>query len=109
TDELVQGGQALRAKVLGLRPRYLAVLGVGAYRSAFHRPQAQPGPQEEPSLGETRVWVLPNPSGLNAHYPLEALVEMFAALRREVEAGQPGSEDGKRQTGRKDGNTQPEE
>jgi TDG/mug DNA glycosylase family protein len=58
----------------------LAVLGVGAYRSAFVRPAAIPGPQPE-ELEGTPVWVLPNPSGLNAHYGLAALVRQFRALR----------------------------
>ena len=57
-----------------------------AYRTAFGAPGAAVGPQEEP-LGGTRVWVLPNPSGLNAHYQLPALVEEFGRLREAVERG----------------------
>lgn len=78
--ELVAGGEVLRAKVRQLRPDWLAVVGIGAYRSAFASPRAVVGPQED-TVGETRVWVLPNPSGLNAHWPAPALAEEFARLR----------------------------
>jgi TDG/mug DNA glycosylase family protein len=61
----------------------LAVLGVGAYRAAFDRPEAQVGPQNE-MIGKTRLWVLPNPSGLNAHYQAARLAEVFRELRRSV-------------------------
>jgi TDG/mug DNA glycosylase family protein len=82
--ELVEGGELLAAKVRLLRPRWLAVVGIGAYRAAFGRPTAAVGPQEDPpgGLGGTRVWVLPNPSGLNAHWPAGALAEEFARLRQ---------------------------
>ncbi len=79
-EELVAGGRALRAKVLALGPRWLAVCGVTAYRTAFGVPGASIGRQPEP-VGETRVWVLPNPSGLNAHYSAAALAEEFRRLR----------------------------
>jgi len=79
--ELEAGAQELRAKLRRYRPRWLAVLGAGAYRTAFERPSAGVG--EQPDLLEgARVWVLPNPSGRNAHYRLPALVEEFARLRR---------------------------
>lgn len=78
--ELLEGGRILREKVLDLRPAWLAVVGIGAYRTAFGRRDAVVGPQEE-RLGDTRVWVLPNPSGLNAHWPAAALAEEFARLR----------------------------
>jgi TDG/mug DNA glycosylase family protein len=78
--ELVAGGQVLVHKVGELQPRWLAVLGVMAWRSAFNRPGATVGPQPE-TIGGTRVWVLPNPSGLNAHYSLAALAAEFSALR----------------------------
>src|SRR5919202_564797 len=65
--EFIAGGRRLRAKVRRYAPRFLAVLGIGAYRAAFNRPQAALGLQSE-RLGATAVWVLPNPSGLNAHY-----------------------------------------
>ena len=79
-EEYVAGGRLLRAKVEEYRPRILAVLGVGAYRTAFDRPKATLGPQPEP-LGATWVWVLPNPSGLNAHYQLDALAALFREVR----------------------------
>ena len=82
-DELAQGGKALRAKVKRYRPRYLAVLGIGAYRSAFARPDAALGLQAE-TLGATQIWVLPNPSGLNAHYGAPQLAALFRALREAV-------------------------
>ena len=85
-DELVLGGRLLRDKVLLLRPRWLAVLGVMAYRTGFGVPKATTGPQET-AVGDTRVWVLPNPSGLNAHYSAQALAEEFAALRQAVASG----------------------
>jgi TDG/mug DNA glycosylase family protein len=82
--ELVAGGELLRARVAQFRPRWLAVLGVGAYRTAFARPKAVIGEQPD-ALGGTRVWVLPNPSGLNAHYTLDRLAEAFAELRHGVD------------------------
>ncbi|MBP0452380.1 G/U mismatch-specific DNA glycosylase [Kitasatospora sp. RG8] len=83
-DELREGGAALTGRVLRLRPRVLAVLGIGAYRTAFGRRTAAVGRQEE-GIGETEVWVLPNPSGLNAHYTLDGLAEEFGRLRAAVE------------------------
>jgi double-stranded uracil-DNA glycosylase len=79
-DELRQGGIVLRAKVGRLRPRWLAVVGVTAYRTAFGRPHATVGPQQE-TLGGARLWVLPNPSGLNGHWPAPALAAEFGRLR----------------------------
>jgi TDG/mug DNA glycosylase family protein len=79
-EEFVAGGKELRARVKRYSPRYLAVLGVGAYRIAFDRPKATLGLQEE-TIGETQVWVLPNPSGLNAHYRARDLARLFAQLR----------------------------
>ena len=82
--ELVEGGATLAALVATWRPRVLAVLGVTAYRAAFARPKASVGLQPD-RFGDTAVWVLPNPSGLNAHYQIAELAEAFAALRRYVE------------------------
>ncbi|MDH6137467.1 TDG/mug DNA glycosylase family protein [Kitasatospora sp. MAA4] len=79
-DEFRQGGEALVERVARLRPQVLAVLGLGAYRTAFGRPRTAVGRQPD-GLGDTDVWVLPNPSGLNAHYTLDALAAEFAALR----------------------------
>jgi TDG/mug DNA glycosylase family protein len=79
-DELAAGGERLRALVADVRPAWLAVVGITAYRAAFAEPRAVVGPQER-TLGGTRIWVLPNPSGLNAHWPVEAMTEEFARLR----------------------------
>ncbi|WP_450097575.1 G/U mismatch-specific DNA glycosylase [Stigmatella hybrida] len=84
--ELVQGGRQLVDKVRRYRPRFIAVLGVSAYRAAFNRPEAVLGLQPEP-LGEARLWVLPNPSGLNAHYRLEDLARLYAELRHVAASG----------------------
>ncbi|MCD2193207.1 G/U mismatch-specific DNA glycosylase [Actinomycetospora endophytica] len=81
--ELTAGGERLRALVATTRPAWLAVVGIVAYRVAFADRAAVVGPQE-PRIGDTRIWVLPNPSGLNAHYTPAALGEAFAALHRAV-------------------------
>ena len=83
-DELRAGAARLRELVAETGPAWLAVVGVTAYRTAFAAPRAVVGPQEE-RLGATRVWVLPNPSGLNAHWQLPELVAEFARLRAAVE------------------------
>ncbi|HEX8824315.1 MAG TPA: G/U mismatch-specific DNA glycosylase [Archangium sp.] len=83
-EELAEGGRRLERKVRRYQPRVLAVLGIGAWRTAFGHPRASLGPQPE-SLGGARVWVLPNPSGLNAHYQPEALARLFRELRLAVE------------------------
>ena len=83
-EEFVEGGRILEKKVAKFRPKMLAVLGLGAYRTAFNRPAAQVGPQTE-TLGGTRIWLLPNPSGLNAHYQLADLIELFRSVRLAVE------------------------
>lgn len=77
--ETVAGGERLRALVAERRPAWLGVVGVTAYRTAFGVPGTVVGPQDEP-WGGTRVWVLPNPSGLNAHWSVEAMVTEFARL-----------------------------
>ncbi|MFR9779453.1 G/U mismatch-specific DNA glycosylase [Micromonospora sp. MS34] len=78
--ELVAGAEALTAKVERYRPRWVAVVGVTAYRIGFARPKAGFGPQPE-RLGPARLWVLPNPSGLNAHFTPETLGAAFGELR----------------------------
>ncbi len=77
--ELVTGGDRLRELVRRVRPAWLAVVGITAYRVAFTAPKAVVGPQPG-ALGATRVWVLPNPSGLNAHYQLPELIAEFTRL-----------------------------
>jgi TDG/mug DNA glycosylase family protein len=80
-EELVEGGRFLEQTVLRYQPRYLAIVGIGAHRTAFQRPKAKMGLQEE-TIGKTSIWVLPNPSGLNANYQPAQLVELFAELRK---------------------------
>jgi TDG/mug DNA glycosylase family protein len=79
-EEYVEGGRLLTAKVELLRPGWLAVVGVTAYRAAFGDRKAVIGPQER-TIGDTRVWVLPNPSGLNAHWTAATMAEEFGRLR----------------------------
>lgn len=79
--ELRAGARALARKVARYEPRIVAFLGISAYRSALERPRAKLGPQPEP-LAQAPVWVLPNPSGLNAHHQMPDLVSRFAELGR---------------------------
>jgi TDG/mug DNA glycosylase family protein len=79
-EELIEGGALLERRVKRYQPRYLAIVGIGAYRTAFGRPKAKMGLQDE-TVGATKIWVLPNPSGLNANYRPAELVELFAELR----------------------------
>jgi TDG/mug DNA glycosylase family protein len=82
--EFLTGARILTDKITHLRPLWLAVVGVTAYRAAFGRRHAAVGPQDE-AIGETRLWVLPNPSGLNALWTTPKLVEAFRDLRLRVE------------------------
>lgn len=79
-EEIINGGARLNRKVVRYRPKVLAVLGVGAYRTAFNRPKAIVGKQKE-MIGKTVVWVLPNTSGLNANYQTPELTRLFRELR----------------------------
>jgi TDG/mug DNA glycosylase family protein len=79
-EELTRGAAILEEKVRRFRPRAVAVLGVTAYRVGFERAKAQLGQQEE-TLGGRPLWVLPNPSGLNAHHQLADLAGSFRSLR----------------------------
>jgi len=83
-DELVAGQRRLKAKLKRYQPQVVAVLGISAYRTAFAQRTIALGQQPE-RLANTVVWILPNPSGLNAHYQLVNLVEHFGALRQAVE------------------------
>jgi double-stranded uracil-DNA glycosylase len=83
--ELRAGGQHLEATAERFAPAYVAVLGVTAYRAAFGEPKAALGEQAR-MLGPSRLWVLPNPSGLNAHFTPSSLARLFAELRETVEA-----------------------
>lgn len=82
-DELRDGAIRLQKLVDKYRPRFVAVAGVTAYRIAFGRPRAAIGPQDE-TLGPARLWILPNPSGLNASWTLPRLAEAFRELREAV-------------------------
>jgi TDG/mug DNA glycosylase family protein len=82
-EELIAGRKRLAAKMNRFRPRCVAVLGIGAYRTAFEQPRALLGKQLE-TLGGAVLWVLPNPSGLNANHQLGDLIALFHALRRSV-------------------------
>ena len=79
-EELAAGGHLLRAKCARLRPRWLAVLGVTSYRIAFGQPHAAVGAQDV-KLDGTGLWVLPNPSGLNAHWTITQLTGAFRELK----------------------------
>jgi TDG/mug DNA glycosylase family protein len=75
-DELRAGGEQLRGLVRQLRPRVVAVAGITAYRSAFRQPKAVMGEQPDGFEGQ-RLWVVPNPSGLNAHETTESLADAY--------------------------------
>ena len=82
-DELRSGRLKLARKVRRFRPRCVAVVGIGAFRVAFDRPRATTGLQPEP-LASADVWVLPNPSGLNANHQLPDLARAFRAVRKHL-------------------------
>ena len=79
-EEFLSGARILEKKIHHFKPKYVAILGVGAYRIAFRHPKAVIGPQDEP-LGGALVWTLPSPSGLNANYQLDDLARLFIKLR----------------------------
>lgn len=83
-EELVAGGQQLVALAEEFRPRWIAILGVTSFRVAFHQPKATIGPQEI-KIGPSNVWLLTNPSGLNAHFTPARLAEVFADLKNALE------------------------
>jgi TDG/mug DNA glycosylase family protein len=78
-EEYVQGGERLVEKVMRYRPGVLAILGLGAYRTAFGRPNASVGLQSR-TIDGVPIWLLPNPSGLNAHYQLADLARLLREL-----------------------------
>jgi len=84
-EELRAGAAALERLVATHRPRMLAIVGIGAWRTAFGRPRAVPGPQPD-TVAEVALWGLPNPSGPNAHPQLPELAERFAARPDAVSA-----------------------
>lgn len=79
-EQFIAGGKRLEERVLHHQPQVLAILGIGAYRKGFGRNKAIMGKQAE-TIGETDIWVLPNPSGLNAHYQLPDLARVYGELR----------------------------
>src|SRR2546430_9368191 len=83
-EDFVKGGRILRRKVRRYRPRIVAILGIEAYRKAFGRVDVEIGEQEE-TIGDARLWVLPNPSGLNANYQPKDFTRLFRKLRRAAE------------------------
>ena len=83
-EDFVRGGRTLRRKVRRYRPRIVAILGIEAYRKAFGQLEVQIGEQDE-TIGEARLWVLPNPSGLNANYQLKDFTRLFRKLRKAAE------------------------
>ncbi len=82
-EEFVEGGKILVRKIRKYKPRFLAVLGIGAFRTAFNQREAKLGLQAK-EIGGAKVWLLPNPSGLNAHYQLGDLAALFGELRRAI-------------------------
>jgi TDG/mug DNA glycosylase family protein len=84
--ELVTGGELLAAKIRIYRPKAVAILGISAFRAAFNRPRSMIGPQPE-MLPPADIWVLPNPSGLNAHYTPTDLARIFREFRQAIGLG----------------------
>jgi double-stranded uracil-DNA glycosylase len=87
-DEIRAGRPRLLRTVRKWRPAWVAVLGVTAYRTAFAAPKAKVGEQGE-NIGDARLWVLPNPSGLNAHYQQPDLTAAYTQLRKAMESTSP--------------------
>ncbi len=83
-EEIVAGGQQLVKRVEKFQPKILAVLAMTAYRTAFSEPKGKLGPQER-MIGNTKIWLLPNPSGLNANYQLPDFARLFAELKNAAE------------------------
>ena len=84
-QEIIEGGRRLVERVEKYQPKILAVLAMTAYRTAFNRPRAKLGLQDE-KIGRSQIWLLPNPSGLNANYQLPDFVRLFIELRKASES-----------------------
>ena len=84
--ELQAGGERLKELVAQHQPRFVAVAGVTAYRDSFVKKRAQVGRQTE-TIGRSGLWIVPNPSGLNAHWPLAAIIEEFQRLHTVAASG----------------------
>ena len=85
-EELREGAGILTATAAEYRPAWIGMVGITAYRAGFERRTAKIGPQQA-RIADSRIWVLPNPSGLNAHWSAQALGEEFGRFRAAVEAG----------------------
>ena len=83
-EELAAGAHILEDKVRRYKPHCVAVLGISAYRQAFNLPKAQIGRQPE-RLGGAILWVLPNPSGLNAHFQVDDLAALFKEMKKDCD------------------------
>jgi double-stranded uracil-DNA glycosylase len=83
-QDLLRGAKRLEKKVSRFQPHCVAFLGISTYQSAVDRTASSVGPQKA-SFGGAHVWLLPNPSGLNAHYQLPALVRLFRDLRLQID------------------------
>ena len=81
TAELRAGAVELTERLAGWGPKVVAVAGVTAYRTAFRQPQVQLGRQEA-ALGGGELWIVPNPSGLNAHETVDTLADRYAEVAR---------------------------
>lgn len=81
TEELRAGAAALVARLQRWSPRVVAIAGITAYRTAFGRRAARPGPQPE-TLAGAALWVVPNPSGLNAHETVDSLAAQYREVAR---------------------------
>jgi len=88
-EELQAGAAALEGRVRRLVPEWVAFVGIQAYRQGFGRRSAVVGRQPG-RLGPAGLWVLPNPSGLQAHYSLADMIEAFAGLRQASGMGRVG-------------------
>ncbi|NER00941.1 MAG: mismatch-specific DNA-glycosylase, partial [Cyanothece sp. SIO2G6] len=80
-DELLAGRQTLEQKIKDYQPKVLAILGITAYRTAFHQHKATIGRQPDDLHGAI-LWVLPNPSGLNAHYQVDDLAQVYGEMKQ---------------------------
>jgi len=83
-DEMVDGARTLARKAARFAPQWIALVGITAYRTGWKQPKAVIG--EQPAgIGDSRLWVLPNPSGLNAHYTPDSLAAEFAKLKARID------------------------
>ena len=83
-EEFIKGGKILLGKIIKYKPRWVAFVGIEAYRKAYGRPSAKVGYQKEKIKG-ANIWVLPNPSGLNAHYTPTQLSILFSKLKKRAD------------------------